>query len=278
MSSFIFYLINNLFHFKGLNVQTLVQMATESRLLDVESREKSLRIITNHVEDALNANRELETVTKYRKLYCTGISVTCLYILVKMLYCINVIGQIYLLNKFLDANDLIFGYHRLKDMLRNRDWEQSGHFPRVTLCDFQVKVLGNVHRHTVQCVLMINMFNEKLFLFLWFWYILLGVASMFSLLHWTFVSVLARQRINFVGRYLAGLEGYRMVDSHALERFTVNFMHQDGVLLLRMVAMHGGDLVCCELAKMLWNSFCDKKENITRYEKKYHIDEFNLEV
>ncbi|KJH40175.1 Innexin [Dictyocaulus viviparus] len=118
--------------------------------------------------------------------------------------------------------------------MNGREWEESGHFPRVTLCDFEVKVLGNVHRHTVQCVLMINMFNEKIFLFLW--------------------------QLNFVGKYLTGIEGYKMVDSQSLRRFVFHFLRQDGVFLLRMVATHAGELPCYELAKTLWNNYCDNKE------------------
>lgn len=75
-----------------------------------------------------------------------------------------------------------------------------------------------------------------------------------------FLCIFIFSQLNFVGKYLTGIEGYKMVDSQSLRKFVNGFLHQDGVFLLRMVATHAGELSCYELAKKLWTNFCDNKE------------------
>ena len=72
-----------------------------------------------------------------------------------------------------------------EDELIFLDWPMSDRFPRVTLCDFQIRQQTNVHRYTVQCVLPINLFNEKVFLFVWFWLTFVGLSTVLDLLYWT---------------------------------------------------------------------------------------------
>jgi len=257
----------------GIHVQSLVQMACDSRLLDAESRHKALQTIATHAEEALHIKHQMGSGAKFKLLnllVCTrntGAAVTCLYLCTKLFYGVNVIGQIFLLNSFLGNKDLLYGFHILNDLMHGHEWDESGHFPRVTMCDFEVKVLGNVHRHTVQCVLMINMFNEKIFLFLWFWFFLLAGATYASFVYWLFISIVPGRRVNFVGKYLVGIEGYKMVDSQSLRRFVLNFLRHDGVFLLRMTSTHAGELVAANSQRRCGIIFVIIRKNFTRYDR-----------
>lgn len=152
-------------------------MAADSQNIGIDTRQRSVKTISRHIEDALELQREFQhryqhqrAITEFAYLWrkaTSGTYVTTLYLMTKLLYLANVTGQFFLLSSFLSPRYRFWGAEILIDLAHGREWMDSGHFPRVTMCDFEVRVLGNLHRYTIQCVLMINMFNEKIFLFLW---------------------------------------------------------------------------------------------------------------
>ena len=51
-------------------------------------------------------------------------------------------------------------------------------FPRMTKCTFhKFGTSGEVEKHDALCILPLNIVNEKIYIFLWFWLLLLGALS-----------------------------------------------------------------------------------------------------
>ena len=75
-------------------------------------------------------------------------------------------------------------------------------FPRITMCDIYVRRLGNVQRYTMQCVLPINLFNEMVFLIVWFWVVMVATATAGSLLSWGVRSTSRVDRHRYVRKHL----------------------------------------------------------------------------
>uniref|UniRef100_A0A224YWZ1 Innexin n=2 Tax=Rhipicephalus TaxID=426455 RepID=A0A224YWZ1_9ACAR len=68
-------------------------------------------------------------------------------------------------------------------------------FPRLTKCTFHMYgSSGDVQKHDAMCILPINIINEKIYVFLWFWFIILAVLSGVVLIYRAFVIFLPQIR------------------------------------------------------------------------------------
>ncbi len=60
----------------------------------------------------------------------------------------------------------------------------SAIFPRVTKCSFyKFGSSGTVQTHDTVCILPVNIMNEKIYVFLWFWLLLLTLLTVLSLIY-----------------------------------------------------------------------------------------------
>ncbi|VDO69130.1 unnamed protein product [Haemonchus placei] len=174
----------------------------------------------------------------------------------------------FLLSRFLETNSQgFYGYGIVWDLITGKGWTESPNFPVVTYCDMEIRILGHVQRHTVQCVLVINIFTEKIFLLLWLWYTLLAVISFGSIMSWIFSSLPFDQRKKFIARRLelADVSFKRRNFTVELDEFVRDFVKMDGVFVLRMITIHSGVLICTEVVDTMWDQFLAEQAEKDEY-------------
>jgi len=106
----------------------------------------------------------------------SGNSILGTYMLIKLLYIANAIGQWFLMIKSLQITGSVT--HIFIDVynyiVNGYDWEASKHFPRVTFCKLNFRSLGAMdNQYVAQCVLPIKIFNEKIYILLFIWMVIL---------------------------------------------------------------------------------------------------------
>lgn len=68
-------------------------------------------------------------------------------------------------------------------------------FPRMTKCTFhKFGVSGEVEKHDALCILPLNIVNEKIYIFLWFWFLILGFLSALVVIYRLIIVLSPRMR------------------------------------------------------------------------------------
>ncbi|XP_068234407.1 uncharacterized protein [Palaemon carinicauda] len=105
----------------------------------------------------------------------------------ELLNFVNVIGQIYFTDRFLGYEFTTYGTRVIQfseQELGSRHDPMDEVFPKVAKCTFhKYGASGSIERHDGLCVLPLNIFNEKIYIFLWFWFIIVAVVSGVGLLY-----------------------------------------------------------------------------------------------
>lgn len=166
----------------------------EGGLLDTITMGMHIGVIK---EDAKNAKKSvlLDYMTRtYRRHTFYALK----YFICEALCLVNVVGQMYLMNKFIGNEFFDYGSR----VLEFSELEQTNRtdpmiyvFPRMTKCVFhQFGPSGDIQKIDAFCILPLNIVNEKIYIFLWFWFILLTVLTAILLAYRIFILAFPKFR------------------------------------------------------------------------------------
>lgn len=92
----------------------------------------------------------------------------------EILNLINLLVQIYLTNEFLARQFYTLGFKFMEDDFSGRMDVLDTIFPKMTKCNFyKYGQSGSIQRHDALCVMALNVVHEKIYVFLWFWFVVM---------------------------------------------------------------------------------------------------------
>ncbi|KAL7671886.1 hypothetical protein ACOME3_006788 [Neoechinorhynchus agilis] len=166
----------------GIDIKDVVEAAISYKQLDKIAKKSTIMtyivtMIDQYVDDPrrrqgarfLSPARRIMAFAccmpgKFHGSYFIGV-----YLITKMLFLVNTLAQFYLLKGFLGITFEDYGIEiLLRFITRQKEFDSSIYFPKVTLCDFGVREVNHPNHsqpYTVQCVLPINLFNQQVFMY-----------------------------------------------------------------------------------------------------------------
>ncbi|VDM21899.1 unnamed protein product [Hydatigera taeniaeformis] len=294
------------------DVFTLIEAARKAASGGRSDRKREVHRVAEFLEDMIDAHQCSRRGRKAKlvdKMYDTcGLCVvskrmgTCLvwsYIALKVVIILNAALQLHLIQIFLGftghyikpvpvdpllqetmqqssgkgEHGYSFGWAIASYIRSGQEWPETLLFPRVAYCRVpSIRLVGGENAYTAQCTLPINMLNEKIYIFLWFWILFLLITSLLSLFLWIIRITSPFRRYRYIARFLRvckiGEEAKRPTGPRSrktqLENFVDDYLRQDGVFLVRMLAINAGEVLAADVVGLVWNHYQGRKpEDIT---------------
>lgn len=204
-------------------------------LIDEMTKDKRKSAVIIYIKD----NLKMQSFYAYRFFLCEFLNV------------IIAIGQFCVTNWFLGSNFLTYGMDVVLAM--DSDHSHVGDpmnrlFPKMTKCTFfKYGPSGSIQKFDGLCVLSVNNINEKIYLFLWFWFIAMIFVSIVAFIYRIHICAMSKLRFKLLRA------SARLVSYHQLE-FIYRQCEIGDWFLLYQLSKNVDPLVFMEVCRDLTNS------------------------
>lgn len=171
-------------------------------------------------------------VDYFMRTFKTHNSYTFKFVFCETLNLVNMLFQIWLMDVFFLGQFTSYGTDVLRvseEEIEDRKDPMNRVFPKVTKCTFhKYGPSGTVENKDGLCILAMNIINEKIFIFLWFWFIIITV--------WTAVHVMIRivSLASRYCRYLLFCNRVRSVNRNDIATVLDKCKYGDWFILMQM--------------------------------------------
>lgn len=242
---------------KEVQIITKVEQKMD-QISEIENEKDEL--VKKKLEKSMPLEKDYMKFAKFR--FSSGL-ITFIYIGIKFLYLFVAVIQIVIMNNFLTNGSNTYGSEIYDSIVTGnneiKNNTDSRIFPRITICDVRTKELGTDHTYTIQCVLSFNLFNERIYAFIWFWIFFVVIPfTVIDLVNWLITLCVrgTEYRYKFIKNRVKIYEKITTTRQKFLLRlFTEYAIGVDGCFFLKLLEHNSNALVVSELIKDMWIQF-----------------------
>lgn len=275
----------------GIQLSDLVESSFDYKLptTDAAHRQMCLDYVVGTIDEYCNDHRRQVEARKQLNMLQRKVSMgwcltgkylgnylVVLYITTKLMYIGISLLQIVLLSLLLGSNFAFYGVQVIDRLFRGEcggclvleshvfrrrlgmNWDSETRlFPKTTLCDFTVREFGHpklAHEYTVPCVLPLNLFNQQMFTFLYFWYAIVIMLNIGDFFLWLY-TISPGHRRAFIRTRLHSKKYPLTSDTRDVDKvrmFADEYLEADGFFMLTLIKENSSDFVASEIIHHLY--------------------------
>ncbi|XP_058821024.1 innexin inx7 isoform X2 [Topomyia yanbarensis] len=157
----------------------------------------------------------------------------------KLVFCetlnlLNVLTQVWFTNKFLSGRFYHLGLDFIEEDFTGTMDVLDTVFPKVTKCHFhKYGPSGTIQKHDALCVMALNVINEKIFTFLWFWYAIVIIVSISALI-WRLITLWQHSRSMRFNEFVFSFAYPGILITNDMQVITKSFSFSDWLFLYHL--------------------------------------------